>query len=283
MHNKWYWTFKYILMGPFLRVWNRPVLENGQNIPEEGSAILASSHQAVMDSFYFPLLCDRQLTHPAKKEYFTGKGIKGAVKRWFFTTVGQVPVDRQAKDAGETMAAAAQKVFDRGDLFCVYPEGTRSPDGRIYKGHTGMARIALATGEIIIPVGMVDTRKANPIGTTFPRPHKVRAIVGAGIDPLAWARNRRMDPADHETARALTDYVMHTLSKITGYEYVDAYASEVRASLEAGKGYPAGTEPKGDPAARRPGHYPKNGEHAARDAEKPAENGVENGAEKGTD
>lgn len=256
MNNKWYWMFKYVLLGPFLRVWNRPVLEGGHNLPEEGPGLLASSHQAVMDSFYFPLLCDRQLTHPAKSEYFTGTGIKGAFQRWFFTTVGQVPVDRSSKDAGRTMLEAAKEVFDRGDLFCVYPEGTRSPDGRIYKGHTGCARIALATGQMIYPVGMIDSRKANPIGTVFPRPYKVCVVVGAGIDPLAWARHRRMAPKERATARALTDYIMHTLAKLTGYEYVDAYASEVRAALEAGEGYPAGTEPTGDPEARQDRHKP---------------------------
>lgn len=243
MNNKWYWLFKHVLLGPFLRVWNRPVIEGEKNIPQDGAALMVSSHQAVMDSFYFPLLCDRQLTHPAKSEYFTGKGLKGRFQRWFFTSVGQVPVDRSARNAGQTMQRTAEEVFARGDLFCVYPEGTRSPDGRIYKGHTGAARIALSTGKMVYPVGMINSRKANPIGTWFPRPYKVKVVVGEGIDPLSWAGERGLDPHARATARAFTDFIMHRLSELTGYEYVDAYASEVRAALEAGEGYPKGTEP----------------------------------------
>ncbi|KQB86779.1 lysophospholipid acyltransferase family protein [Corynebacterium lowii] len=243
MHNKWYWTFKYILFGPFLRVWNRPEIEGLENIPTKGSALLASSHQSVMDSFFFPLMCPRQITFPAKSEYFTTPGVVGRMQSWFFTSVGQVAVNRNEAGAAETMNKAAQKVFDRGDLFGVYPEGTRSPDGRIYRGRTGMARIALATGEKIIPVGMIGSRDANPIGSWLLRPKKVRMKVGKPIDPIAYVKEQGLEPDSQEAVRVLTDHVMHTLVELTGYEYVDMYASEVKKSLEAGHGYPRGAEP----------------------------------------
>ncbi|KQB85200.1 lysophospholipid acyltransferase family protein [Corynebacterium oculi] len=243
MHNKWYWTFKYILMGPFLRVWNRPEIEGVENIPAKGSALLASSHQSVMDSFFFPLMCPRQITFPAKSEYFTTPGVVGRAQSWFFSTVGQVPVNRNEAGAAEAVQKAAQEVFDRGDLFGIYPEGTRSPDGRIYRGRTGVARIALATGEKIIPVGMIGSREANPIGSWLLRPRKVRMKVGEPIDPIAYVKEQGLDPDSQQAVRALTDHVMSRLVELTGYDYVDMYASEVKKSLEAGNGYPRGAEP----------------------------------------
>lgn len=251
MHNKWYWAFKHVLFGPFLRVWNRPEISGLEHIPRHGSAILASSHQAVMDSFFFPLMCPRQITFPAKSEYFTTPGFVGRMQAWFFTSVGQVPIDRNSDNAWDSMAAAAREVFAREDLFGIYPEGTRSPDGRIYRGHTGMARIALESGQPVIPVGMIGTRAANPIGSWIVRPTKVRIVVGAPIDPLAWVRSQGIDPESEEAVRALTDHVMHTLSDLTGYPYVDRYAGEVKKALNAGLGYPEGVEPF-TPADARP-------------------------------
>ena len=112
MNNKWYKFFKYILIGPWLRIWNRPETEGLEHIPPEGKpALMVSNHQAVMDSFYFPLVCPRQLVHPAKKEYFTAPGFVGRVQKFFFTSVGQVPIDRQAKDAGAHLLEVAQSVL----------------------------------------------------------------------------------------------------------------------------------------------------------------------------
>ncbi|MDO5031370.1 1-acyl-sn-glycerol-3-phosphate acyltransferase [Corynebacterium sp.] len=246
MKNKWYWAFKHIFFGPALRVWNRPWAEGMDNIPKEGPAILVSNHQAVMDSFYFPLMCPRQITFLAKSEYFTTPGLVGRMQNWFFSSVGQVPVERDNEAAGDAMLDTAKGILARGDLFGIYPEGTRSPDGRIYKGRTGMARIAFATGEKVIPIAMIGTRKANPIGSWIPRPVKVGMRLGTPIDPLAWARDRGLDPEDRATAREFTDYVMHTLSDLSGNPYVDFYASEVKASLNAGHGYPRGAEPGGE-------------------------------------
>lgn len=245
MGNKTY-TLTKALIGWALHLWNRPEIEGEENIPAEGAAILASSHQAVMDSFYLPLLVKRQMTFPAKEEYFTGPGLMGRARAWFFRALGQIPVDRQASNAGEAMSAAAASVLDRGDLLGIYPEGTRSPDGRLYKGRTGMARIAMENGCPVVPVGMIGSRNANPIGTWLLRPAKVRIVVGEAIDPHAWARERGLDPLSWEAARPFTNHVMEVLRQLTQEPYVDMYATEVKESLAAGHGYPVGAEPGGE-------------------------------------
>lgn len=244
MKNKWYWLYKNVLLGPIVRVWNRPAITGVENIPAKGGAILASNHQSVFDSFVFPLMCPRQITFPAKSEYFTREGVWGRFQKWFFTSVGQVPVDRKAKDAGDALVDAARRVLQRGDLFGIYPEGTRAPDERIYKGRTGLARIAMATNAPVIPVAMINSGRANPIGTTIVRPVKVRMAVGEAIDPHQWAKDNGYDPDSREIMRPFTDHVMEVLTELTGFDYVDVYASEVKESLAAGKGYPEGVPPK---------------------------------------
>lgn len=243
MEKKWYWLYKNVLIGPFLRVWNRPTIEGIEHIPAEGSAIIASTHQAVMDSFFFPALSPRNITFPAKSEYFTAPGLIGRLQKWFFTSIGQIPVERGAANAGDATLAAARTVLDRGDILGIYPEGTRSPDGRIYKGRTGMARIALATDAPIVPLAMIGSRDANPIGTWIPRPRKVRMKVGEPIDGRAYVESLGIDPDSREAARPLTDHVMAVLTELSGQPYVDMYASEVKESLAAGRGWPQGAEP----------------------------------------
>lgn len=244
MHNKWYWAFKNVFLGPFLRVWNRPTITGLENIPESGPGLIASNHQAVMDSFYFPLMAHRQLTFPAKSEYFTTPGLVGSLQKWFFTAVGQIPVDRNDIHAGEAIIKAAEGVFAKGDLFCIYPEGTRSPDGRVYKGRTGVARIALRSNLPIIPIAMIGSREANPIGSWIVRPKKVRMVVGTPIDPVKVLAEAGVSADSREAARIVTDRVMHVLAEMAGKPYVDMYASDVKASLEAGNGYPEGAEPQ---------------------------------------
>ncbi|MDO5097891.1 MAG: lysophospholipid acyltransferase family protein [Corynebacterium sp.] len=243
MSNKWYWAFKHVFLGPLLHVYNRPTIVGAENIPATGSAILASNHQAVFDSFYLPLLCPRQITFPAKNEYFTSPGVVGKLQKWFFTAAGQIPLDRTASDAGEALLRAAQSVFDKGELFGIYPEGTRSPDGRVYRGKTGMARVALESGTPVIPVAMIGTREANPIGSWVLRPKKVHVRIGEAIDPIAFVTERGFDPASHEAARSLTDHVMLILAQLADQPYVDVYAADVKKSLEAGNGYPPEAQP----------------------------------------
>lgn len=242
MVSVWYVVFK-IIMGIPLLFWNRPTIEGKRNIPRKGSAILASNHQAVMDSFYLPLMLWRMLTFPAKREYFTSPGLSGAIQRFFFTAVGQIPVDRSDASAAADLQRAVKTVFKQGKLLGFYPEGTRSPDGRLYKAKTGMARIAMENNVDVIPVAMLGTRNANPIGTVIPRPRKVRIKIGAPINPHEWARENGFDPNSREVMRPFSDFIMHQLEELTGYPYVDVYAADVKKSLEMGQGYPKGTEP----------------------------------------
>lgn len=241
MHNRTYWWLKHVFIGPLLHIWNRPWSKGLDKLPEEGAVIVASNHLAVMDSFYLPLLVRRQMTFLAKKEYFTTPGIVGGIQKWFFSSVGQVPLDREDKDAQTAALGTAVRVLEQGDVLGMYPEGTRSPDGRLYRGKTGLARVALTTGKLVYPVAMVNTHKVNPVNSWIPRPFRCGVIMGDPIDPADFR-----DAGDtYEQARALTDTIMQSLAELSGQSYVsDFYAADVKKSLQAGKGYPEGAEPK---------------------------------------
>ena len=240
MRNRTYWWLKQVFIGPWLWIYNRPFTRGLDKPPADGPVIFASNHLAVMDSFYFPLVNKRQLTFLAKKEYFTTPGVVGAIQRWFFSSVGQVPIDRADKGSQEAALQTALRVLEKGDALGMYPEGTRSPDGRLYRGKTGMARIALESGVKVYPVAMIDTDKVNPIGSWIPRPYRCGVIVGDPIDPAEF----KDAGDDYQQARALTDRVMEELAKLSGQEYVkDFYAADVKNSLAAGHGYPEGSAP----------------------------------------
>ena len=240
MRNRTYWWLKHVFIGPWLWIYNRPFTRGLDKPPADGPVIFASNHLAVMDSFYFPLVNKRQLTFLAKKEYFTTPGVVGAIQRWFFSSVGQVPIDRADKGSQEAALQTALRVLEKGDALGMYPEGTRSPDGRLYRGKTGMARIALESGVKVYPVAMINTDKVNPIGSWIPRPYRCGVIVGDPIDPADF----KDAGYDYQQARALTDRVMEELAKLSGQEYVkDFYAADVKNSLAAGQGYPEGSAP----------------------------------------
>lgn len=240
MRNRTYWWLKHVFIGPWLWIYNRPFTRGLDKPPADGPVIFASNHLAVMDSFYFPLVNKRQLTFLAKKEYFTTPGLVGAIQRWFFSSVGQVPIDRADKGSQEAALQTALRVLEKGDALGMYPEGTRSPDGRLYRGKTGMARIALESGVKVYPVAMINTNKVNPIGSWIPRPYRCGVIVGDPIDPAEF----KGAGDDYQQARALTDRVMEELAKLSGQEYVkDFYAADVKNSLAAGQGYPEGSAP----------------------------------------
>ncbi|MFD4294038.1 lysophospholipid acyltransferase family protein [Rhodococcus sp. NPDC058505] len=222
----WYWLFKYVLLGPILIALGRPRIEGAEHLPQTGPAILASNHQAVMDSFYLPLRAPRRITFLAKSEYFTGTGLKGRFQRWFFTAAGQVPIDRTGADAAADALAAGLRVLGDGRLLGIYPEGTRSPDGRLYKGKTGMARLALAAGVPVIPVAMIGTDTLNPIGSRWPRPTKIVIRIG---EPIDFTRFHGM-AGNRFVERAVTDEVMYKLMKLSGQEYVDVYAAGLRSA-----------------------------------------------------
>lgn len=235
----WYWLFKYVLLGPLLSLLGRPKVEGLEHVPSSGPAILASNHLAVMDSFYLPLVVRRRITFLAKSEYFTGTGLKGWFQRWFFTAVGQVPIDRTDADSAQAALTTAQQVLAQGKLLGMYPEGTRSPDGRLYKGKTGLARLALQTGVPVIPVAMIGTNVVNPPGSNMLRFGRVTVRFGKPMDFSRFeglAGNRFIE-------RAVTDEVIYELMGLSGQKYVDIYA----ASLKKG-----GAEAPGDEAARIP-------------------------------
>ncbi|MFZ2174233.1 MAG: lysophospholipid acyltransferase family protein [Rhodococcus sp. (in: high G+C Gram-positive bacteria)] len=243
----WYWLFKYVLVGPVLWVLGRPTVEGMENIPAEGGVIIASNHQAVLDSFFLPLRVPRRITFLAKSEYFTGTGLKGAFQRWFFSAAGQVPIDRTGADAAQDALNAGLRVLGQGKLLGIYPEGTRSPDGRLYKGKTGLARLALESGAKVVPVAMIGTQKVNPIGSKLWRPAKVAIRVG---EPIDFARFEGMG-GNRFVERAVTDEVMYKLMKLSGQEYVDIYAATLKKAPKA-PADPVTAEPDAADVARLP-------------------------------
>ena len=224
----WYFAFKYVFLGPLLRLLGRPTIEGLENIPAEGPAILASNHLAVMDSFFLPLMCPRRIYFLAKAEYFTGTGLKGRFQKWFYTAVGQIPIDRSGAEAAAGALTAASRQLDKGELMGMYPEGTRSPDGRLYKGKTGLARIALETGGPVIPVAMIGTDKFNPPGTVRFRPTKITVKVGK---PLNFDRYEGMQ-GNRFIERSVTDEIMYELMRLSGQQYVDVYAASLKDGAE---------------------------------------------------
>lgn len=220
----WYWLFKYVLLGPLLSLLGRPKVGGLEHVPSSGPVILASNHLAVMDSFFLPLVVRRRITFLAKSEYFTGTGFKGWFQRWFFTAVGQVPIDRTDADSARAALTTAQQVLSQGKLLGMYPEGTRSPDGRLYKGKTGLARLALETGVPVIPVAMIGTNVVNPPGTNMLRFGRVTVRFGKPMDFSRFdgmAGNRFIE-------RAVTDEVIYELMGLSGQEYVDIYAASLK-------------------------------------------------------
>ena len=220
----WYWLFKYIFMGPILSLLGRPKTQGLEHVPATGPVILASNHLAVADSFYLPLVVSRRITFLAKSEYFTGKGIKGRLTAWFYTVAGQVPIDRTDADSAQAALATAERILNQGKLLGMYPEGTRSPDGRLYKGKTGLARLALETGVPVIPVAMIGTDVVNPPGSKMWRFGKVEVRFGRPMDFSRFeglAGNRFIE-------RAVIDEVMYELMKLSGQEYVDIYAASLK-------------------------------------------------------
>src|ERR1700744_1711214 len=220
----WYWLLKYIFMGPLLALLGRPKVEGLEHIPQSGPAMLASTHLAVAASFYLPLVVRRRITFLAKAEYFTGTGLKGWFSRWFYSTTGQVPIDRGDADAAQAALNTAERILGEGKLLGMYPEGTRSPDGRLYKGKTGLARLALQTGVPVIPVAMIGTNVVNPPGTTMLRFGRVTVRFGKPMDFSRFeglAGNRFIE-------RAVTDEVIYELMGLSDQEYVDIYAASVK-------------------------------------------------------
>jgi 1-acyl-sn-glycerol-3-phosphate acyltransferase len=237
----WYWLFKFIFMGPLLRLFGRPKVEGLEHVPQSGAVILASNHLAVADSFYLPLVVSRRITFLAKSEYFTGTGLKGRFQRWFYTVAGQVPIDRTDAGSAQSALTTAERILGEGKLLGMYPEGTRSPDGRLYKGKTGLARLALETQVPVIPVAMIGTDVVNPPGSKMWKFGRVTVRIGTPMDFSRFdglAGNRFIE-------RAVIDEVMYELMQLSGQEYVDLYAADVK-------------EGKGEAAAKPPTRFPQS-------------------------
>jgi len=227
-----YGLLKRGLIGPAVHVVFRPQAEGVEHIPPEGPVLLVANHQSFSDSIFMPLLTPRPVKFLAKAEYFTGGGLKGRLSAGFFRGVGSVPIDRSGARAADAALRTALRLLEQGQIVGLYPEGTRSPDGRLYKGRTGAARIALTAGCPVLPCAIAGTEKVQPTGKMMPRLHPVTVRFGAPLDFSRYAGELweavRETEDEHTVLRAVTDEIMHTLMRMTGREYVDRYASEVK-------------------------------------------------------
>jgi len=222
-----YWLLKYVLLGPWLRILFRPSVEGREHVPDEGPAIIASNHLSFSDSIFMPLMVKRKVTFVAKAEYFTGRGLKGFLVRMFFVGTGTIPVDRSGGRAAQAAIETGLRILREGRLFGIYPEGTRSPDGRLYRGKTGVARLALESGAPVIPVVMLNADEIQPPGKIIPKIKRVRIRFGP---PMDFSRYRGM-AGDRFVERAVTDEIMYALMELSGREYVDVYAQKVKNQL----------------------------------------------------
>ncbi|WP_333771275.1 lysophospholipid acyltransferase family protein [Streptomyces sp. IBSBF 2435] len=229
-----YRVLKYVVLGPLLRLLFRPRIEGMENIPETGAAIIAGNHLSFSDHFVMPAMLPRRITFLAKAEYFTGPGLKGRLTAAFFRGIGQIPVDRSGGRASQSAIDAALGVLGRGELLGIYPEGTRSHDGRLYRGRTGVAVMALRGHAPVVPCAMVGTFELQPPGRKIPRIGRVTIRFGA---PLDFSRFYGMEDQRH-VVRAVTDEIMYEVLGMSGQEYVDRYAGDVKAE-QAQKGVAA--------------------------------------------
>lgn len=224
-----YGFLKQLAVGPPAKALWRPWIEGLEHLPTDGPAIVASNHLAVCDSVFLPIMVPRQVAFPAKQEYFTQPGVKGWGKRVFMRGVGQVPIDRSGGAAARSALAELEKVLADGGVVGFYPEGTRSPDGRLYRGKTGVARLALASRAPVIPAAMVGTDRIQPIGRVLP---KLRPRPGIRLGrPLDFSRYDGM-AGDRFVERSLTDELMYELMRLSGQEYVDVYAAKVKSEMD---------------------------------------------------
>jgi 1-acyl-sn-glycerol-3-phosphate acyltransferase len=222
-----YFLLKNFVLGPILNILFRPWVRGAENVPKRGGAILASNHLSFVDSIFLPLKLRRQVTFLAKSDYFTGKGFKGALIRWFFKATGQLPIDRSGGKASEDSLNTGLGVLERELLLGIYPEGTRSPDATLYRGRTGIARMVLEAKVPVIPVAMIDTEKVMPIGQKYPNIQRVGVVIG---DPLDFSRFAGME-GERAVLRSVTDQIVYRIMRLSGQRYQDVYASTVRNRL----------------------------------------------------
>ena len=224
-----YWLLKYVLIGPVVRLLFRPEVHGLENVPRHGGAILACNHLSAADWIFMPLAVRRRITFLAKAEYFRSPGIKGFLQRIFFSGAGQVPIDRTSASAANDALTTGIRILSGGGVLGIFPEGTRSPDSRLFRGKTGVARMALETGVPVIPVAMIGTEKVQPLGKKGLRVHKVRVQFG---EPLDFSRYAGLS-GDRFVERSITDEIMYEIMTMSGQEYVDLYGAKVKAAMDA--------------------------------------------------
>jgi len=223
-----YRLLKYVLLGPLLKLLFRPRIEGLEYVPEEGAAIVAGNHLSFSDHFLMPAVIKRRITFLAKAEYFTGPGVRGRLTAAFFRSAGQIPVDRSGKEAGQAAIREGLGVLGKGELLGIYPEGTRSHDGRLYKGKVGVAVMALTSGVPVVPCAMIGTFEAQPPGQRFPSLRPVTIRFG---EPMEFSRYAGME-REKAVLRAVTDEIMYAIMTLSGQEYVDQYAAVAKAEAQ---------------------------------------------------
>ncbi|AWI27632.1 lysophospholipid acyltransferase family protein [Streptomyces tirandamycinicus] len=225
-----YYVLKYVILGPVLRLLFRPRIEGLEHIPADGAAIVAGNHLSFSDHFLMPAILKRRITFLAKAEYFTGPGLKGRLTAAFFRSAGQIPVDRSGKEAGQAAIREGLGVLRKGELLGIYPEGTRSHDGRLYKGKVGVAVMALTARVPVVPCAMVGTFEIQPPGQVLPKIKRVTIRFG---EPLDFSRYEGMEN-EKAVLRAVTDEIMYEILALSGQQYVDEYAVKVKAARADG-------------------------------------------------
>lgn len=216
-----FWLLKWVLLGPVVRWYARPRVQGRQHVPARGPVIVAANHQAELDSLVLSLVLPRRPRFLAKAEYYGGgrPGVRGRIDRWLCTVTRQIPVDRDGGSAASSSLAAAERLLREGGVWAIYPEGTRSPDGRLYQGHTGVVRVARAVpGAVVLPVGLLGTAAVDPPHRRGWRRGRVRVVIGTPVDVTAG------------DVRAGTDALMAAIGALTGQEPLDHYPERRRAA-----------------------------------------------------
>ncbi|MFF5019745.1 lysophospholipid acyltransferase family protein [Streptomyces sp. NPDC001165] len=226
-----YYVFKYVLPGPLLRLLFRRRAEGIEHVPAEGAAIVAGNHLSFADPLLMPAVLKRRITFLAKAEYFTAPGLRGRLTALVLRGAGQISIDRSGRAAGEAAIQEGLGVLAKGGLLAIYPEGTRSPDGRLYKGKVGVAVMALAAQVPVIPCAMVGTFEIYPPGRVLPRLRPVAIRFGEPLDFSRFAGSAQQ----RSVLRAVTDEIMYAILRLSGQEYVDRYAADVKAGQAKGR------------------------------------------------
>ena len=225
MRALFYWTMKYVVLGPLLHLTYRPRAKGVENIPRTGGVILAANHLSFVDSLFMPLMCPRDVVFLGKADYFDSWRT-----RWFFNATNVIPVRREGGSASEAAILAGIRALKESRVVGIYPEGTRSPDGRLYRGKTGVARMALEAQVPVVPVAIHGTPEIMPLDAKMPRLSGTPEVEFGR--PLTFERFYDR-PKDRFVLRSVTDEILYEIMMLTGQEYVDEYAAKVKEELKA--------------------------------------------------